>query len=155
MGRDYHTEDDDIIELIGPNGELEQFVEIAGIALRGNFYAILQPVELLDGMQEDEALVFRVKRNKSGQSFEIELNERIIDDVFAEYNRLLDEAEGKVGKKGGKRKGKKPGILGLVIPPILAILFFALSNNLPVLFVPLGIAATVWFIVNLVRRFRK
>ena len=88
-------EDDDIITLLSSDGEEVDFVEIAGIAYKGEFYVILQPVELLDGMEEDEALVFKVKRGEDGEDkFEIELNDDIIDAVFEEYNRLLDEAEG-------------------------------------------------------------
>lgn len=86
-------DDDDIVTLLSANGEEIDFVEIAGIAYKGNFYAILQPVELLDGMSEDEALVFKVSRDEDGSDkFEIELNDEIIDAVFAEYNVLLDEA---------------------------------------------------------------
>ena len=85
-------EDDDIITLTSADGTEVDFVEIAGIALKGNFYAILQPVELLEGMDEDEALVFKVLRNADGSDrFEIELDDNIIDQVFTEYNRLLDE----------------------------------------------------------------
>ena len=51
------NDDDDVITLMTADGEEVDFVEIAGIAYRGNFYAILQPVELLDGMEDDEALV--------------------------------------------------------------------------------------------------
>ena len=88
-------EEDDIITLLSDSGEEINFVEIAGIAHKGNFYVILQPVELIDGREEDEALVFKVKRGEDGEDqFEIELDENIIDAVFAEYNRLLDEAEG-------------------------------------------------------------
>ncbi len=84
--------DDDIITLTTANGEEVDFIQIAGIAYRGKFYAILQPVELLDGMDDDEALVFRVKRGFFGKEhFEIETNDAIIDAVFKEYNRLLDE----------------------------------------------------------------
>lgn len=86
-------EDDGIVTLLSATGEEVDFVEIAGIAHEGNFYAILQPVELLEGMEEDEALVFKVSRGANGEDhFEIELDEDIIDAVFAEYNRLLDEA---------------------------------------------------------------
>ena len=86
-------DDDDIVTLLSANGEEIDFVEIAGIAYKGSFYAILQPVELLDGMSEDEALVFKVSRDEDGSDkFEIELNDEIIDAVFAEYNVLLDEA---------------------------------------------------------------
>ena len=89
------NDDDDIITLTTADGEEVDFIEIAGIAYRGNFYVILQPVELLDGMEEDEALVFKVTRGKDDEDkFEIELDDAIIDAVFAEYNKLLDEAEG-------------------------------------------------------------
>lgn len=89
------NDDDDIITLLTADGEEVDFIEIAGIAYRGNFYVILQPVELLDGMEDDEALVFRVTRGKDSEDkFEIELDDTIIDAVFEEYNKLLDEAEG-------------------------------------------------------------
>jgi uncharacterized protein YrzB (UPF0473 family) len=86
--------DDDIITLLSATGEEIDFVEIAGIAHKGNFYAILQPVELLEGMEDDEALVFKVSRNEAGEDkFEIELDDDIIDAVFAEYNRLFDNIQ--------------------------------------------------------------
>ncbi len=86
--------DDDIVTLLSATGEEIDFVEIAGIAHKGNFYAILQPVELLEGMADDEALVFKVSRTDDGEDkFEIELDDEIIDAVFAEYNRLLDKLE--------------------------------------------------------------
>ena len=85
--------DDDIVTLLSADGEEIDFVEIAGIAHKGNFYAILQPVELIEGMDDDEALVFKVSRGKDGEDkFEIELDDSIIEAVFAEYNKLLDNA---------------------------------------------------------------
>ena len=85
--------DDDIVTLLSANGEEIDFVEIAGIAHKGNFYAILQPVELIEGMDDDEALVFLVTRGENGEDkFSIVLDDDIIDHVFAEYNRLLDNA---------------------------------------------------------------
>ena len=87
-------EDDDIVTLMSADGEEIDFVEIAGIAYKGKMYAILQPVELLDGMDDDEALVFKVTQNRDGEdNFEIETDDDIIDAVFEEYNRLLDETE--------------------------------------------------------------
>lgn len=84
--------EEDIITLTGADGTEVDFVEIAGIALNKKFYVILQPVELIEGMDEDEALVFKVLRNPDGSDrFEIELDDEIIEQVFDEYNRLLDE----------------------------------------------------------------
>ena len=84
-------ENDDIITLVTPDGEEIEFQEIAGIAHGGDFYAIVQPVVLLEGMSEDEALVFKVTRNENGDDqFTIELDDEIITAVFNEYYKLLD-----------------------------------------------------------------
>lgn len=89
---------DDIITLAASDGEEIDFYEVAGIVYGDGYYAILQPVELLDGMQEDEALVFRVYDNEDGsQRYEVEVGDEIIDAVFDEYNKLLDEADGADG----------------------------------------------------------
>ena len=58
---DRNNKDDDIITVVTQDGRQIDFYEIAGIAHKGNFYAILQPVELLEGMAEDEALISSVK----------------------------------------------------------------------------------------------
>lgn len=90
------AEDNDIVTLLSNDGEEIDFTQIAGINHKGKFYAILQPVELLEGMDDDEALVFRVKQNWKGEDqFEIVTDEEIIDAVFKEYNRLLTEAVNK------------------------------------------------------------
>ena len=86
--------DDDIVTLRSADGEDIDFIEIAGIAHKGNFYAILQPVKLLEGMSDDEAFVFLVSRDDDGNDhFDICLDDEIIDAVFTEYNRLLDNAQ--------------------------------------------------------------
>ncbi len=94
MANEEIYENDDLITLKSADGEDIDFVEIAGIALNGKFYAILQPVELLEGMDDDEAFVFEVSRTSDGEdSFTIVLDDDITDAVFQEYYKLLDEAE--------------------------------------------------------------
>lgn len=84
---------EDIITLRSANGEDIDFIEIAGIAHEGKFYLILQPVELLEGMEEDEAFVFEVKtKDDGGSEMEIVVDEEIIDAVFAEYGKLYEQA---------------------------------------------------------------
>jgi hypothetical protein len=86
-------EGDDIVTLMSADGEEIDFFEIAGIAYNGNFYAILQPVELLEGMADDEALVFKVERDNDGNDkFTIVFDDDIIDAVFVEYGKLYDAA---------------------------------------------------------------
>ena len=80
-------------------GSIDILVNNAGIAHQGCFYAILQPVELIEGMADDEALVFKVSRSENGEDkFEIELDDSVVDAVFAEYNKLYEEAHA-----GGKK----------------------------------------------------
>lgn len=93
MGYD-EMEKESVITLMTDDGEEVEFLEVAGIAYKDAFYAILQPVELLEGMEEDEALVFKVTLDENGEdNFSLEMDDEIIDGVFEEYNRLLDQAD--------------------------------------------------------------
>ena len=87
-----NEEYDDIITLTSESNEEIDFVNIAQIVYQSKIYAILQPVELLDGMDEDEAFVFEVKTDEEGQnSFTIVTDDEIVDEVFSRYNQLLEE----------------------------------------------------------------
>ncbi len=170
-----YNDDDDIITLQGANGEEIDFTEVAGINYRGKYYMILQPVELLDDMEADEALVFRVTRGKDGEDkYDIELDDKIIDAVFAEYNRLLDEQEGKTSsrnvsrtqQRGGKGNsgGKKQKKSRVFLPLLFTVILFVVSmvglalewNDTIVMLAFLASSAClVWFIVGLVLHFLK
>lgn len=87
-----NEEYDDLIVLQSASGEEIEFIEIAGIAYKGKFYSILQPKELLEGMGDDEALVFEVSSTETREDkFEIVLDDEIIDAVFREYDKLYEE----------------------------------------------------------------
>lgn len=83
--------EDDILTLTTPDGEEVEFVEVAAIPLDSAFYAILQPLEPVEGIAEDEALVFEVSKSVDGEdNFTLIDDDKVIDAVFAEYNRLLE-----------------------------------------------------------------
>lgn len=83
-----------VLTLISDDGEEIDFERIAYIPLRGTLYLILKPLQLLDGMDENEAFVFKTHQDRNGEDrYDIELDEDIIDQVFEEYYRLLDEQE--------------------------------------------------------------
>ena len=87
-----NEEYDNIITLTSENNEEIDFVNIAQIVYQSKIYAILQPVELLDGMDEDEDFVFEVKTDEEGQnSYTIVTDDEIVDEVFSRYNQLLEE----------------------------------------------------------------
>lgn len=82
------------VVLKNEKGKDEKFLDIAGIALGDKFYAILQPVKRPKGMAEDEALVFRVDRlGDEDDAYTLVIDDEIVDKVFEEYARLIDEAE--------------------------------------------------------------
>lgn len=94
MANEEKYENDDIVTLKSADGEDIDFIEIAGIAKKGKFYVILQPVELLEGMADDEALVFLVEKTETGEDkFTIVLDDEIVDMVFEEYYKLLDNCD--------------------------------------------------------------
>lgn len=89
---------DDKITLTSGNGDEINFDVIAGISLLTRypgFYAILVPEKGTPGCEEmgdDEALVFRVDENSSGDGdFSIVDDDDIIEMVFAKYHQLLEE----------------------------------------------------------------
>ena len=87
-------EDDDIITLRTATGEEIDFRLIMGVAHKGKYYVIAQPVELIEGMKDDEALVFHQYTDEQGnERFDLIIDETIIDAVFETYNQILDNVE--------------------------------------------------------------
>ena len=86
-------QEEEVIVLRSPDGEEVEFEEVASITINDKFYMILAPVEQVDGIDEDEALVFEVTEiDEENDNFELVTDDAIIDEVFKEYTRLLEEA---------------------------------------------------------------
>ena len=74
------------------NGEQVDFYEIATLDYNQKSYAILQPVELLEGMDEDSFIVFRVEPiDEETANYFVEENDEIVENVFKEYEKLCEE----------------------------------------------------------------
>ncbi len=88
------NEEDFTVTLVTDQGEEVDFDVIASITLNEKLYFIMQPVELLDDMTEEDCLVFEVTPvNEEEDKFDIVTDDKIIDAVFAEYEKLLTEEE--------------------------------------------------------------
>lgn len=88
-------ENNDPIILENERGEKIVFEQIAIIPKVEELYCILKPVEPIDGLEEDEALVFKILENEEGEaSLMLETGEDVIDEVFNVYYDLLDEEDG-------------------------------------------------------------
>ena len=85
--------DCDPIALFNERGEEIAFEQIAVIPIRKNTYFIMRPIQPLEGLGEDEGLVFSIGKQADGQEalFLVE-NEAVIDAVFKIYDEMVAEA---------------------------------------------------------------
>lgn len=77
---------DDRVTLTTEEGEDIEFNIVSEIALGDDFYAIMQPVKPLEGVADDEALVFRIIEAEDGDEYELVIDDDICDSVFDIYN---------------------------------------------------------------------
>lgn len=80
------------VVLTNEKGEAVEFEQIAIIPIEDDDYAILKPVEPLEGMNEDEGLVFKLEQDENDEDMLVIVqDEEIIDQVFDIYDKLFDE----------------------------------------------------------------
>ena len=87
-------ENESPITLYDENDKAIQFDQVAIIPMEEKLFAILKPIDEMEGVSDDEAIVFRVDEKESGESdLVIETDEALAMRVFDEFYRLLDEIE--------------------------------------------------------------
>ena len=88
----FDQDNNDNITLFNEKDEPVEFEQIALIPLNEVVYAILRPTQKIEGVAEDEAFVFEiVEDEENGDTLRLVEDDGIIEDVFADYNKLLDE----------------------------------------------------------------
>lgn len=94
----------DPIILLDNTGKRLTFEQIAVIPYNEKIYCVLKPMDKIDNVQDDEAIVFYVEE-KDGEEpvLMVETDEKTAIDVFDEYYNLLDEAEAQSKKKPSKK----------------------------------------------------
>ena len=81
--------DDEVITLYDENNNPVDFDEVAVIEYSGDFYALLQPVEPMEGLGEDEAIIFKiVQKDDETDEFEPVTDDGVLDAVFNEYLKM-------------------------------------------------------------------
>ncbi|MBP3431691.1 MAG: DUF1292 domain-containing protein [Clostridia bacterium] len=84
------------IVLVDGNGRKLSFEQIAVIPYNDKLYCVLKPIDEIENVQDDEAIVFFVDEQKGQEPvLMVETDEKVAIEVFEEYYNLLDEAEGK------------------------------------------------------------
>ncbi len=88
MGED---ERDDIVVLIGEDGEEVEFEHLDTVEMNGNEYVILLP---LDEQNEeiDEVVILKVDHNEDGEDAFVTVdNEEELNEVFEEFKERMEE----------------------------------------------------------------
>ncbi len=87
-------DNEDPITLYDENDKAIKFDQVAIIPLKEKLYAILKPIDEMEGVADDEAIVFVVNDDENGDAtLEIETDEPTAIMVFDEYYKLLDKQD--------------------------------------------------------------
>ena len=89
-------DNDDPITVYDKNDKPVRFDQVAIIPFKEKLYAILKPIDEMEGVEDDEVIVFLIEETEDGDAeLVIETDEPTAMKVYDEYLKLLDEAEGK------------------------------------------------------------
>lgn len=90
----FDEENNDAIILFNEKGEEIAFEQIALIPLEKT-YAILKPIQPMEGVGENEGLVFSIEVNEetNEEYLALVVDEAIIDKVFDVYDELVADSE--------------------------------------------------------------
>ena len=80
------------VTLIDENGNEEHFLHILTFPYEGEKYAALTPEEQSDD-EEPEVLFVRISKDKEGAAYIPVENEVLMEELFVEFESLLDEIE--------------------------------------------------------------
>ncbi len=87
------------IVLVDGQGKKLSFEQIAVIPHNDKLYCVLKPIDKIDNVQDDEAIVFFVDEQEGKEPvLMVETDEKTAMDVFEEYYNLLDDADNKQNK---------------------------------------------------------
>ena len=87
--------DVEVITLYDDKDQPVDFHEVACVQYEEEYYALLQPVKPMDGLAEDEALIFKLVEQPDGESdlFVPVEDEAVLEAVFEEYLRAVADCE--------------------------------------------------------------
>lgn len=85
-------EESDIVELVDENNKVLKFHHIGTLEYKKNWYAVFQPAEAVDGMDDDEVVIFAVTSDKEDSDILSPIEDQdLLDEVYEEFCRLMEE----------------------------------------------------------------
>ena len=87
------SENRDPITLVDEDGRQISFEQVAVVPYNNNIYCILKPLDHIDGIADDEAIVFSIDITGEQTTIHAETDEEISIKVFEMYYDLLEKAQ--------------------------------------------------------------
>lgn len=93
--------DEETVSLHSADGKEMKFKKVATVPMEDSMYVVLAPVEAIPGMEDNQALVFKVsERNGERAALNIVTDPGIIYDVYETYGKItLLQTEERARKK--------------------------------------------------------
>lgn len=90
----FDEENTEPIYLYDENDKEIAFEQVAVIPKDEEVFVILKPIEPMEGVEEDEALVFVIGEDENGEeTIELLQDEEEVDEIFGLYYKLMEESE--------------------------------------------------------------
>lgn len=87
-------DEDEVITLYDDDNKPVKFYEVAVIEYASEYYALMQPVEPMEGLGEDEALIFKIRAEDDDTDvFEPVTDESVLEAVFDEYLKAVADSD--------------------------------------------------------------
>ena len=88
-------DDDEIITLFDEDDNPMDFYEVAVVEYENELYALLQPAEEIEGIADDEVVIFRIEEteNEDDDFFYPVEDEAVQEAVFEEYLRATADGD--------------------------------------------------------------
>lgn len=87
-------EEGDIVELIDEDGKSVNFRHVATIDYENEWYVFFSPTEELDGLSEDEVVIFKLAEDEDGSDLFLPIeDEDLLEKVYNEYVAIMDGDE--------------------------------------------------------------
>ncbi|MBQ8762346.1 MAG: DUF1292 domain-containing protein [Clostridia bacterium] len=99
------VENSEPIVLYDENDKPIKFEQVALIPHKDELYAMLKPIDKLDGVADDEAVIFHFEEDENGaQVLSVLGDDQLIDEIFAIYLDLVKEEEQAIADNSKKSK---------------------------------------------------
>ncbi len=87
-------DDENVVELIGEDGEPVSFEHLMTLEHKGTSYILLSPVEPETPDEEGSVVIMRIDRDANeADCYVVEENEEVLDAVFNRFLDLVEEEE--------------------------------------------------------------